>query len=376
MTTPKKKRTVWPWFLVLLLLAGGGYFFTRKKGPKSEKIDESLIITLKRRDLAIEVVETGKVQPREKVEVKSKVAGQVDKVFVEEGERVKKGQPLLRLDPTDYRRDVARTEADVAQAKNAIEYAQLMLDRKKRGLAERGVAEIDVDVAKNDLKVKQVSMQTAQVALSSAEDRLHYTQIISPMDGIVIQRGIQPGEVVTPGVQSTFEGKPLLTIADLSTLVVKAEFNQIDVARISIGQDVTLTLDALPGRTFAGKITKIAPASIQPKLKDIEVFPVEATVTGDTAGVRPGMTADLRVHLENKPHVLALPIEALVKDKKSGKYSVTRITSMDKGLYRTEKVDVKAGAKNDREQEILDGIKEGDRIVVHPGSSDENEFKM
>ena len=376
MTTPKKKRTVWPWLLVVLFAVGGAYAITRKKGPQAEKIDDSLIIALKRRDLAIEVVETGKVQPREKVEVKSKVAGQVEKVFVQEGERVKKGQPLLRLDPTDYRRDVARTEADVAQAKNAIEYAQLMLDRKKRGLAERGVAEIDVDVAKNELKVKQVSMQTAQVALSSALDRLRYTQIDAPMDGIVIQRGIQPGEVVTPGVQATFEGKPLLTVADLSTLVVKADFNQIDVARIAIGQDVTLTLDALPGRTFTGKITKIAPASVQPKLKDIEVFPVEATVTGDTVGVRPGMTADLRVHLEKKPHVLALPIEAIVKDKKAGTYSVTRITSTEKGLYRTEKVDVKVGAKNDREQEVLSGIVEGDRIVVRPGSSDENEFKM
>ncbi|MEO6954256.1 MAG: biotin/lipoyl-binding protein, partial [Polyangia bacterium] len=104
MTTPKKKRTVWPWLLVVLLVGGGAYWFTRKKGPQAEKIDDSLIITLKRRDLAIEVVETGKVQPREKVEVKSKVAGQVEKVFVDEGERVKKGQPLLRLDPTDYRR--------------------------------------------------------------------------------------------------------------------------------------------------------------------------------------------------------------------------------------------------------------------------------
>ena len=376
MATLKKKRSSWLWLIVVLLIAGNVWFFTRKKGPQAEKIDDSLIITLKRRDLAIEVVETGKVQPREKVEVKSKVAGQVEKVFVQEGERVKKGQPLLRLDTTDYRRDVARTEADVAQAKNAIEYAQLMLDRKTRGLAERGVAEIDVDVAKNELKVRQVSMRTAQVALSSALDRLRYTQIDAPMDGIVIQRGIQPGEVVTPGVQATFEGKPLLTIADLSTLVVKAEFNQIDVARIAIGQEVTLSLDALPGRMFAGKITKIAPASTQPKLKDIEVFPVEATVTGDTAGVRPGMTADLRVHLERKPRVLALPIEALVKDKKTGAYSVTRITATEKGLYRTEKVDVKVGAKNEREREVVSGINEGDRIVVRPASSDENEFKM
>ena len=372
----KKQRKLWPYVLVALLLGAGGYAYTKQKAGTPEKIDEALVLTVKRGDLSIEVVETGKVQPREKVEVKSKVAGQVERVFVDEGEAVKKGQLLLRLDPTDYRRDVARCEADVAQAKNGIEYATMILERKKRALADRGVAQIDVDIAENDLKVKKVSLQTADVALASALDRLRYTQIVSPMDGIVIARGIQPGEVVTPGVQATFEGKALLTVADLSTLVVKADFNQIDVAKIQLGQRVTLTLDALPGRTFSGKVTRIAPASSQPKGKDIEVFPIEAIVEGSSVGVRPGMTADLRVHLDMKKGVLALPIEAVVKDKDSGKSSVTRVLSMEKGKNKTEKVEVKTGAKNDRELEVTSGIKEGDRILIRPGSSSENEYKM
>jgi macrolide-specific efflux system membrane fusion protein len=376
MATPKKKRTWWPWLVVLVLAGGGAYAMRHKKDDKAEKIDESLVITLKKKDLAIEVVETGKVQPREKVEIKSKVPGQVEKVLVKEGEHVTKGQLLLRLDPTDYRRDVSRCEADVAQAKNSIEYAQMMLDRKKRGLAERGVAQVDVDIAANDLKVKQTTLQTAEVALSSALDKLHYTQISSPMDGMVIQRGIENGETVTPGVQATFEGKPLLTIGDLSSLVVKAEFNQIDVARIELGQKVTLTLDALPGRTFDGKITKIAPASTQPKGKDIEVFPVEATVEGDSKGVRPGMTADLRVHLDNRTGVIAVPIEAVVKDKDKGTLTITRVVSIEKDRAKTEKVDVKVGAKNEREEEIVSGLKEGDRVLIKPGSSADNEEKM
>ena len=373
----KKKRKIWPYVLIgLLVVLFAVPAISRRQASGPEKIDETLVVTLKRGELAIEIVETGKVQPREKVEVKSKVAGQVEKVLVDEGQQVKKGQLLLRLDPTDYRRDVARCEADVAQAKNGLEYATMMLDRKKRGLAERGVAQMDVDVAENDLKVKKVSLQIAQVALSAAEDRLRYTQIGSPMDGTVIQRGIQPGEVVTPGVQATFEGKPLLTVADLSTLVVKADFNQIDVARIELGQKVSLTLDALPGRTFTGKVTRVAPASTQPKGKEIEVFPIEATVEGDAKGVRPGMTADLRVHLDRKSNVLALPIEAVVKDKDSGKSFVTKVLSMEGGKAKTDKVEVKVGAKNDREVEIAEGLKEGDRVLIKPASSADNEYKM
>src|SRR5439155_13276478 len=121
-------------------------------------------------------------------------------------------------------------------------------------------------------------------------------------------------EVVTPGVQATFEGKALLTVADLSTLLVKADLNQIDVAKVKIGQDVTLTLDALPGRKYEAKITKIAPASTLPKGKDVDVFPVEATLLsrdGEATGIRPGMTADVRVHIDIKKSVLSLPIEAV-----------------------------------------------------------------
>jgi len=373
----KNKRKRWPWAIVVILLIGGGaYALTRKPSNGPEKIDEALVLTMKRGELAIDVVETGKVQPREKVEIKSKVAGQVEKVFVDEGEKVKKGQLLLRLDPTDYRREVARCEADVAQAKNGIEFAALQLDRKKRGLADRGVSQADVEISENDVKVKKVSLQTAMVALGAAEDRLRYTQIPSPMDGTVIQRGIQSGEVVTPGVQATFEGKPLLTVADLTTLVVKAEFNQIDVARIQLGQKVTLTLDALPGKTLTGKVTRIAPASTQPKGKEVEVFPIEAVVEGDSVGVRPGMTADLRVHLDRKPNVLALPIEAVVKEKDSGKSFVTKVLSLADGKAKTEKVEIKTGAKNDREIEITDGVKEGDKILIKPGSASENEYKM
>jgi HlyD family secretion protein/macrolide-specific efflux system membrane fusion protein len=332
------------------------------------------VVTVKRGDLAIDVVETGKVQPREKVELKSKVAGQVSRVYVEEGAHVKKGQPLLQLDPTDYRRDVARSEADVAQAKNALEFAHLSLDRKQRGLEARGVAQADVDFALNDVKVKTVALQTAEVALGAAEDRLRYTQNLSPIDGTVIQRGIQPGEVVTPGVQATFEGKPLLTVANLDTLVVKVDLNQIDVAKVNMRQNVTLTLDALPGRKYAATVTQVAPASTTPKGKDVDVFPVEATLDKADGAIKPGMTADVRIHIETRPGVLALPIEAVAKE--GGKSYVTKVTTGVDGRPRTDKAEVQVGARNDRELEVVGGLKEGERVLIKPGSAAENEFKM
>jgi HlyD family secretion protein/macrolide-specific efflux system membrane fusion protein len=387
MTTVRRRRR-WPWILGLVVILGTGLALVRRSGAVRKDIDSSLMVTVKRADLAIEVIETGKVQPRERVEIKSKVAGQVEAVLVVEGQAVKKGQPLLRLDATDYRRDVARAtadvarfEADIAQAKNGLEYAQLNLERRKRGLESRGVAQADVDLAENDVKSKTVALDTAKavlagakVALNAAEDRLRYTTISAPLDGTVIEKGIQPGEVVTPGVQATFEGKALLTVADLSTLIVKADLNQIDVAKVQMGQTVSLTLDALPGKTYEAKVTKIAPSSITPKGKDVDVFPIEATLVKADGAIKPGMTADVRIHIETKPKVLALPIEAVVKE--TGKSFVTKISNTADGKQKTDKAEVKTGARNDREIEVLSGITEGERILIKPASSAENEYKM
>jgi HlyD family secretion protein/macrolide-specific efflux system membrane fusion protein len=384
--TNGRKRRRWPWIVLGLLVLGGGIIKIGIGRSAPKELDSSLIVAVKKGDLPIEVIETGKVQPREKVEVKSKVAGQVERVFVEEGAQVKKGEMLLRLDPTDFRRDLAksdadvsRAEADVEQAKNALEFAKLNLDRRKNALEGRGVAQIDVDVAANDLKAKTTALQSANVVLAgakvaqgAAQDRLRYTQIAAPMDGTVIQRGIEPGEVVTPGVQATFEGKALMTIADLSTLIVKADLNQIDVAKVKLGQKVKLTLDALPGKNYEATITKVAPASSVQKGKDVEVFPVEATLSKTDGEIKPGMTADVRVHIETLPKVLFLPIEAVVKE--GGKAYVTKVVAGEKG-QQTRKTEVKTGVRNDRDVQILEGINEGEKVLIKPASAAENEVK-
>ncbi|HEX4460382.1 MAG TPA: efflux RND transporter periplasmic adaptor subunit, partial [Polyangia bacterium] len=345
MANSVRKRRRWlPFFIVLVIVGAGTGIFLASRGSAAsfgnggKPLDQSLITTVKRGDLPIEVLETGKVQPREKVEVKSKVSGQVARVLVDAGDRVKKGQLLLQLDPVDYERNVAKSEADVAAAQNALEFAELQLQRREKGLADRGVTQMDVDTAKSDVKGKKVALQTTQVAFNAASDQLHYTRITAPMDGTVTERGIQPGEVVTPGVQATFEGKALLTVSDLSTLLVKADLNQIDVAKVRMGQKVSVTLDALPGKTYEAAITKIAPASITPKDKTVDVFPVEATLAKADTAIKPGMTADVRIHIEKREHVLALPIEAVVKE--SGKQYVTKVELDAKGKQIPVKTEV------------------------------------
>ncbi|HEY4223748.1 MAG TPA: efflux RND transporter periplasmic adaptor subunit, partial [Myxococcota bacterium] len=309
--------------LLVIVAAGAGIGFKLKSGEEAA-IDAALIAKVQKKDLAVEVIDTGKIEPREKVDIKSKVAGQVLEVLVEAGQHVDKGQLLLKLDPLDYQRDAASADAELAQAQQALSFAELALNRKKAGLADRAVAVADVEVAQNEVDMRKAAVRISDVAVSAARDRLSFCQIRSPMAGTIIVRGIEPGEVVTPGVQATFDGKALLTVADLSTLVAKVELNQIDVARVAMGQTAKLTLDALPDQSFTATITKIAPAATKAEGRDAEVFPVEATLTSaEQTGIKSGMTADVRILVETRPMVLVLPIEAVIKE--DGKSKVKKV---------------------------------------------------
>jgi HlyD family secretion protein/macrolide-specific efflux system membrane fusion protein len=403
MNAPKKRK--WPTRLVVVVvvaaLAGGALW--KLKGGDDAPLDEALLTRVKREDLVLEVIDTGKIAPLEKVDIKSKVSGQVLEVLVDEGQRVKKGQLLLRLDPVDYAREAARADAELAQAKQALAFAASALARKQAAFAERAVPQTEVELAQNDVDMRQASIKIAEVAVNAANDRLKSCDVKSPLTGTVIQRGVEPGEVVTAGVQATVEGKPLLTVADLSTLIVKSELNQIDVARVALGQSVKLSLDALPGKTFTARVTKIAPAAVKAEARDAEVFPVEATlddagvagaadagVPGVVAGaadagvvagaadgrgaIKSGMTADVRILVETLPQVLLVPIEAVRKEE--GKTTVKKVVVDADGKKKGEQVEVKTGKSNDRQMQIKDGVKEGDELVVDPGSSKDNEAKL
>jgi HlyD family secretion protein/macrolide-specific efflux system membrane fusion protein len=372
------KSKWWKWLLTLGLLGGliAGGLLWRAKAGKSAAIDPTLIAKVSRGDLEIAVIELGKIEPREKVAVKSKVAGQVEKVLVDEGMPVKAGQLLLWLDPQEFQRSVVRARQDVEKAQAALELAALMLDRRKRGLADRAVSQSDVDTADNEFKTRKIGLAQAKEQLSVADDQLRYSRIVAPMDGTIIQRAIRAGETVVPGTMATMDDRSLLTVADLSVLIAKVELNQIDVAKVQLGQAVTLTLDALPGKSYTAKVTKIAPASMLPKGKDVEVFPVEATLdAGNLSDIKPGMTADIKIHVDTKKSVLKLPIEAAIKEK--GQTYVNRIVpaSPDGKGPPTQRVDLQVGARNDRELEIVSGLNEGDAVQIKPPSAEANEYK-
>ncbi len=366
------------WLLLLLPVAAVGLFLVLRQtaGGAIGNLDKALVATVRRADLEVTVLETGRVEPRLQAQVKGRVGGQVIEVTVQEGEQVKKGQLLVRVEPNDYKRDVARVEADIAQQRQMLTFAELQLARAERARAVQVSPAAELDQARHEAAMGKARLAAGQVALATARDRLRYTLIESPFDGTVIQRNIQPGEAVVPGVTSTFEGKPLLVIADLSTLLVKIDLNQIDVAKVRMGQRAELSLDALPGKKYTATVTRVAAAAAttaKGASSGPDAFPVEATLEArqDLSEIKPGMTADVRVLIETRKGVLLLPIEALVNER--GRSFVSRIEA-GAGPPRTTLRDVTVGARNDRDVEISAGLTEGERVMIKPPAA--SEIKM
>lgn len=415
------KRRNWGLALGAIALLGGGAWILIGRSHGAD-IPAAALATASRGDLSIVVAETGMVQPLRHVDIKSKVAGQVSQVLVREGERVSQGQVLLTLDPTDFKRQLAQAQADAQMAK--AELAQLTdgprpedlvaaraeletarahalqadadRDRARRALASGTIAPAEWDQARSDAMSADAQVREAQskldelvagpraeaiaearakyakaqVAVEAAQDQLTYTVIRAPIAGTVIHRGIEVGEMVTPGVSQTAgDQQPLLTVADLSKLVVESDINQIDVGKLALGQRVSIQVDSLPGESFTGKIYKVAPAAVPGKENGVQLFPIQTLIDAGNAPLRPGMSADLDIYVQNKPNVLLLPVEAVLRDGDALKGKVTLVTRAQNGAWQKTTRDVTLGASSDSQVEVVAGLAAGDQVLIDPASA-------
>jgi RND family efflux transporter MFP subunit len=373
----KSKLRRWAKWIVLaacLVIIAVNVVSRLAKRGAGAKLDKALVANVRKGDLDVTVLETGRIEPRAQAQVKSRVGGQVTDVTVQEGEKVQVGKVLLRLEPTDYRRDVARMEAEVEQERLALDYASLQLRRSEKARAGAIAPQAELDQAQHEAAAARARLEMGKVTLATARDRLRYTSIEAPIAGTVTQRNINPGEVVVPGVTSTFEGKPLMVISDLTVLLVKIDLNQIDVARVRKGQKADITIDALPGKKYRAHVTKVAPAAVAAAHgQGADVFPVEAELEADQdlADIKPGMTADVRIVVSTEKNVLLLPIEAVVTAKE--KSHVSAIFE-EKGKQKTVEREVTLGARNDRDVQIKSGMKEGEKVAINPPAPSEVKF--
>ncbi len=363
------------------------------------KIDPSKLAKVEKGDLAKSVVATGKIWPITQVEVKSKATGIVKKLYVEYGDKVKKGQLLAELDRDEMQAQVDQaraqleasiaslnsTRADLVRAKVDAEGPDVPLLKRAydraQGMANDGVvsasalddAEKNYELALNKQNVAKAQLQVLQAKIGQAqgqlshdratlkqlEEQLGYTTIESPLDGIVLSRDVEIGDAVSSILVLGSSATLVMTLGDTSEVYVKGKVDESDIGKVYLGQPARIKVESFKDKTFTGKVTKISPMGVE---KDnVTTFEVRVSINNPEGVLKAMMTANAEIILEEHKNVLQIPEGSIIYDKDK-KASVE--VPDPKGKEGKRKIAVNIGISNGAKTELLSGLKEGDQVVL------------
>jgi HlyD family secretion protein len=303
--------------LIVVAAAGGVAFWI---GQRDAAAPAYRFAKVERGPLTATVSATGTLNPVTTVQVGTQVSGQIKELFVDFNSPVKRGQLIARIDPETFEYRVRQAEADAEAARSALARAQVALINAQRDLArtrelvarnfvspaDLDRAQAQFDLAQADVRNAQAIVAQRQAQLAAAKVDLARTEIRAPVDGVVIKRSVDVGQTVAASLQAP----ELFVIAkDLRDMQVEASIDEADVGRIALGQRATFTVDAFPGRTFAGEVKQIRKAA--QTVQNVVTYTVLITADNEAGQLMPGMTANVRIVTDRRESVLKVANAAL-----------------------------------------------------------------
>jgi HlyD family secretion protein len=390
MSAPKRKKKIAIVSIVILALAVVGLLVAMKANAKPKEEAKPPVKTGKTEvaDIQVKVTEVGHVQPAVKVDVKSNVSGKVVGILHRDGDVVRRGDVLARVEP-----DLGQAQS-LADTKNALSSAQIRYTQARKNfeqdhsLFSQGLlatkqnrdSESEYLAAKQEFEKAQEKynlVEKSGIPISQSAASFQGSNVVAPMDGVVLTKNIEIGESITSGVSSFNAGTVLFTVADVSKMIVKAGVNEVDIGKIKVGMPVKVTLDAYPKVAFKGRIDRIAPAV---RLDDkVRVFDVEVRLDAQGRELRSGMTSNIEVLGERKDKVLTVPVEAVFQrdegeivyvrkhiDPKAAEGKKSEVKKDDKDAWKQffDKRVVVTGLADNSHIEILSGLKAGDELAL------------
>ncbi|HET9327723.1 MAG TPA: efflux RND transporter periplasmic adaptor subunit [Candidatus Eisenbacteria bacterium] len=322
----KKKKWLWIGLGVALLLVLVGVNMAAQGGKKGMAVQMARVRT---EDITSKVRAPGKIEPKTQVKISADIMGKVTHLAVKEGDTVKRGQLLLQLDPVQRTADQVQARTALASAKarqrdadSKFKVAESNFQRQKALYEQKLLSNAEWDQATSTFEAAREAANGAreevarsQAALTAATDNLSKTRIVAPIDGVVSALYIEEGEIVIMGTMNN-AGTQILTVSDLSRMVVKADVDETDVVDIRLGQKAKITVDALPDSAYDGTVTEIANTAKRSATGGVVEgqtnFEVEVTFDATVSEVRPGMTADVEIETATHPKTNGVPIQAVV----------------------------------------------------------------
>jgi HlyD family secretion protein len=400
----KKKKILWISLAALLVVVLVAVNLMRASKGKTVSVQ---LAAVKRQDITSEVRAPGKIEPRTQVKISADVAGKVVRLLVEEGDHVKRGSLMLQLDDTQYRAALAQATAShssaVAREREAaasLKVAEANYVRQRKLFEDKLLSEAEWDQATTAIESARVSFRTAQeevtrsgAARDAAADNLSKTRFEAPFDGVVSALYVEKGENVMIGTMNN-PGTQILTVSDLSRMLVKADVDETDVVDLRTGQKAKITVDAFPDTSFSGTVEEIGNTAKRSATSTVEGqtnFEVDVVFDHTVPEIRPGMTADVEIETATHTGTQGVPIQAVVVrtprdlEKKTTKGRRSRAeaaaattdsaeTARDKeitGVFVSKDgvatfVPVRTGLANETTIEIFGDIEDGAQVVSGP----------
>jgi HlyD family secretion protein len=262
-----------------------------------------------RRDIIVAVEASGLVEPLLTVELKSKASGEILEVRGETGDLVPAGTLLVQVDKRTPRNMLSQSESELEAARARRTIAESQMNRAKKLLAEKLITEVDYDKTVLDFANAKADVVRAQVAMENARISLDDTDLRAPITGTIIERLVSPGQVISSPMKDFGGGTLLLKMADLSSVQVRTRVDETDIGNIAPGQRTIVRVTAYPNQPFEGQVLKIEPQAFEEE--NVTTFAVLIRLDNKSGLLRPGMNADVEIRVAEQRNVLAVPTNAL-----------------------------------------------------------------
>jgi macrolide-specific efflux system membrane fusion protein len=347
--------------IAVVAITAGAYRFFSARNSK-ELVFQTEAVT--HRDIASSVQATGVIRAKIGAEVKvgARISGRVEKLYANIGDVVKKSQVIARLEQEDLKAKVNEAKMNLKVVEANLELSQKNLQRMENLFAKDYVAKDMVDVAERDYKAAMAQSNLIRETIRYNETQMSYANIYAPISGVIASVTTQQGETVSV---SSLNVPTFVTIVDLNRLEIYTYVDETDIGKIKPGFDATFTVDSFPDKDFKGKVTAIYPkATIQ---DNVVYYITVISIDNPEGKLKPDMTVNATIYLNKRDNVLAVPNKSI---KREGGKKVVTILENNKPVQKA----VKTGWKDSAYTEILEGLKEGDKVVTGEAVKKEEEL--
>src|SRR5438067_6508786 len=337
--------------------------------------------TVTRGPITQAVTATGTLNPVINVQVGSQVSGNIQKLFADFNSPVKAGQTVAQIDPVLFQATVTQAEGDLASAQAALELARINAARTQSLVAKQNSPQSDLDQALANLHQAEANVKIKQGALDTAKADLDHCTIVSPIDGTIISRSVDVGQTVAASLQAPV----IFTIAtDLTKMQIDSNVAEADVGVVVVNQQVDFTVDAFPNQTFHGQVIQVRNAPIT--VQTVVTYDTVIGVNNPELKLKPGMTANVSVKIAHRDDALQIKNAALRYRPADATPAATRPPTRavpgsprpggarerrgsERTVYvllgsRPRPTQIKTGISDGVVTEVLEGLKEGDRVVT------------